>query len=61
MQQDGLGWNGLFRGIGATLWRHGVWNAVYFGFYHSSKDILLSSTVCDMHVYNVYRYYGRTN
>jgi hypothetical protein len=33
----GLGLNGLYMGLGATLYRHGVWNAVYFGLYHNMR------------------------
>ncbi|XP_065188968.1 mitochondrial 2-oxodicarboxylate carrier-like [Sycon ciliatum] len=36
----GLGRQGLGRGITATLGRHGVWNGVYFGLYHSAKPSL---------------------
>lgn len=36
---DGLGTSGLYRGFGATLWRHGVWNMFYFGLYHNLKAI----------------------
>lgn len=25
------------QGLGATIWRNGIWNCVYFGFYHSVK------------------------
>ena len=38
--EGGLGGQGLYRGLVATLGRHGVWNAVYFGLYHSAKHRL---------------------
>ena len=31
---------GLNRGLTATIGRHSVWNMIYFGFYHSCKDLL---------------------
>jgi len=38
-RQGGLGTKtGLNRGLTSTLGRHSVWNAIYFGFYHSMKD-----------------------
>lgn len=45
IKTNGLGLNGLFGGLGATLWRHGVWNAVYFGFYHNLRPIVLEKEV----------------
>ena len=30
----------LVKGLTATIGRHGVFNMVYFGFYHSVKDIV---------------------
>ncbi|KAF7635087.1 hypothetical protein Mgra_00005529 [Meloidogyne graminicola] len=41
---NGLGTNGLYLGLGATLWRHGVWNLFYFGLYHNLKTLFISST-----------------
>ena len=38
----GLGKNGLYRGVTSTLGRHGVWNGVYFGLYHSLRPHVLS-------------------
>uniref|UniRef100_A0A0N4Z1C2 Mitochondrial 2-oxodicarboxylate carrier n=1 Tax=Parastrongyloides trichosuri TaxID=131310 RepID=A0A0N4Z1C2_PARTI len=40
IKKDGLGFNGLYRGFSATLARHGIWNTVYFGVYHSFKGYL---------------------
>ncbi|KAL6723760.1 hypothetical protein Aduo_018731 [Ancylostoma duodenale] len=37
---EGMGRNGLYRGLTATLGRHGVWNMVYFGLYHNMKTLL---------------------
>nr|XP_039259458.1 mitochondrial 2-oxodicarboxylate carrier-like [Styela clava] len=37
VKNEGLGMQGINRGLTATLGRHGVWNMVYFGFYHSVK------------------------
>jgi len=42
---DGLGKNGLFKGLTATLGRNGVWNGVYFGTYYNLKSLLLDPTV----------------
>ncbi|XP_050299337.1 mitochondrial 2-oxodicarboxylate carrier [Anthonomus grandis grandis] len=33
----GFGSQGLFKGVSATVWRNGIFNMVYFGFYHSVK------------------------
>lgn len=35
--KDGLGFRGLNKGVTATIGRNGVFNMVYFGFYHSVK------------------------
>ncbi|CEF62179.1 Mitochondrial 2-oxodicarboxylate carrier [Strongyloides ratti] len=40
VKKDGIGFNGLYRGFTATLARHGIWNTVYFGIYHSFKGYL---------------------
>ncbi|XP_037935395.1 mitochondrial 2-oxodicarboxylate carrier-like [Teleopsis dalmanni] len=40
VQQDGLGFRGLNKGVTATMGRNGVFNMVYFGFYHSVKNIV---------------------
>ncbi|KAF1746705.1 hypothetical protein GCK72_023162 [Caenorhabditis remanei] len=37
---EGFGTSGLYRGLGATFGRHGAWNMVYFGLYHSCKDVI---------------------
>jgi solute carrier family 25 2-oxodicarboxylate transporter 21 len=38
------GYYGLGRGIEATIWRHGVWNAGYFGVISFVKDALPVAT-----------------
>ena len=38
-----LGFQGLNKGLTATLGRHGIFNMVYFGFYHNVKNIIPSS------------------
>lgn len=40
VRKDGLGLRGLNKGLSGTLWRNGVFNMVYFGFYHSVKGYL---------------------
>ncbi|XP_017684939.1 PREDICTED: mitochondrial 2-oxodicarboxylate carrier isoform X5 [Lepidothrix coronata] len=40
IKTDGLGFQGLNKGLTATLGRHGVFNMVYFGFYFNMKSIL---------------------
>uniref|UniRef100_A0A914HAJ2 Mitochondrial 2-oxodicarboxylate carrier n=1 Tax=Globodera rostochiensis TaxID=31243 RepID=A0A914HAJ2_GLORO len=37
---NGIGTSGLYRGLGATLWRHGVWNMFYFGLYHNLRTFM---------------------
>lgn len=38
--EHGIGSRGLNRGLTATIGRNGVFNMLYFGFYHSMKDIV---------------------
>lgn len=38
--ENGLGLKGLNKGITATIARNGVFNMIYFGFYHSVKGYL---------------------
>ncbi|XP_041328015.1 mitochondrial 2-oxodicarboxylate carrier isoform X1 [Pyrgilauda ruficollis] len=40
IKTGGLGFQGLNKGLTATLGRHGVFNMVYFGFYFNVKSIL---------------------
>lgn len=38
VKADGLGLKGLNKGLTSTLGRHGVFNMIYFSFYHNVKD-----------------------
>ncbi|OXU25838.1 hypothetical protein TSAR_010544 [Trichomalopsis sarcophagae] len=40
IQKQGLGLNGLNKGLTATLMRNGIFNGFYFGFYHSVKTYI---------------------
>lgn len=40
VREHGLGNRGLFKGVSATVARNGVFNMIYFGFYHSVKGFL---------------------
>ncbi|CAG9760465.1 unnamed protein product [Ceutorhynchus assimilis] len=40
LKKHGIGSRGLFKGVSATIWRNGLFNMVYFGFYHSVKGWL---------------------
>ncbi|XP_049768872.1 mitochondrial 2-oxodicarboxylate carrier isoform X2 [Schistocerca cancellata] len=40
IRTQGLGLRGLNKGVTATIARNGVFNMVYFGFYHSVKGLL---------------------
>ncbi|KAJ2951717.1 hypothetical protein O0L34_g13881 [Tuta absoluta] len=40
VRENGLGFKGLNKGLSATIARNGVFNMVYFGFYHSVKNII---------------------
>ncbi|XP_040156532.1 mitochondrial 2-oxodicarboxylate carrier [Anopheles arabiensis] len=40
IHESGFGLNGLNRGLTATIGRNGVFNMIYFGFYHSVKGIV---------------------
>ncbi|XP_018322379.1 mitochondrial 2-oxodicarboxylate carrier [Agrilus planipennis] len=40
VKEKGIGFQGLNKGVTATIARNGVFNMIYFGFYHSVKDIL---------------------
>ena len=43
MKKDGVGVRGLNKGLTATIWRHAIWNTVYFGFYYTVTDYLSAS------------------
>lgn len=38
IKKDGFGLQGLNKGLTATIGRNGIFNMIYFGFYHSVKD-----------------------
>ena len=40
IQKDGFGFRGINKGVTATMSRNGIFNMVYFGFYHSVKNIV---------------------
>jgi solute carrier family 25 (mitochondrial 2-oxodicarboxylate transporter), member 21 len=40
IKEHGIGSKGLNRGLTATIGRNGVFNMIYFGFYHSVKNIV---------------------
>ncbi|OWR43087.1 mitochondrial 2-oxodicarboxylate carrier [Danaus plexippus] len=40
VRENGLGFRGLNKGLTATMARNGIFNMVYFGFYHSVKGYL---------------------
>ena len=48
MRAHGFGTKGLNKGITATLGRHGVFNMVYFGFYHNIKGMIPEAQVRDL-------------
>ncbi|XP_002130378.1 mitochondrial 2-oxodicarboxylate carrier [Ciona intestinalis] len=43
IRNEGFGMKGINRGLTATLGRHGVWNMVYFGVFHSFKEYIPKS------------------
>lgn len=54
INDGGLGLNGLNKGLTATVARNGIFNMVYFGFYHSVKNILPEYEVSLSNVVNLY-------
>eukprot|EP00105_Crassostrea_gigas_P000152 XP_011411870.1 PREDICTED: mitochondrial 2-oxodicarboxylate carrier-like [Crassostrea gigas] len=40
IRNDGFGRRGLNKGLTSTLGRHGVFNMIYFGFYHNVRDLI---------------------
>lgn len=40
VREHGLGFKGLNKGLTATIARNGVFNSVYFGYYHSVKGYI---------------------
>lgn len=49
IKKDGFGLQGLNKGLTATIGRNGVFNMIYFGFYHSVKDYFPAYEVCNDH------------
>lgn len=47
VRTNGLGKRGLNKGLTATIARNGVFNMVYFGFYHSVKGLVPEYQVCN--------------
>lgn len=40
IKKNGLGLNGINKGLSATILRNGIFNSFYFGFYHSVKGFI---------------------
>lgn len=47
IKEGGFGRRGLSKGLTATLGRHGVFNMVYFSFYHNMKHLAPKPQVLD--------------
>lgn len=45
IRSGGIGLSGLNKGVTATIGRNGTFNMIYFGFYHSVKDLVPSYEV----------------
>ena len=56
VRRDGFGTRGLLKGLTATLARHGIFNAIYFGSYYNMKLLLVSPEVY-MYIYLYLIYY----
>lgn len=50
VRTNGLGNRGLNKGLTATIARNGVFNMVYFGFYHSVKGVIPEYQVCKLFI-----------
>lgn len=48
IKENGFGSKGLNKGVFATIGRNGVFNMIYFGFYHSVKGFFAPYEVCIM-------------
>ena len=46
IHKDGIGLRGLNKGVTATMARNGVFNMIYFSFYHNMKPFIPKNTVC---------------
>ena len=51
MKEGGFGDRGLSKGLTSSLFRDGIFNMVYFSFYHNVKDIIPKSEVSWILVY----------
>lgn len=54
-KENGLGLNGLNRGLTSTLGRHGIWNAIYFGFYHNIRVYIPKTDVINIFFYRHFK------
>ena len=45
LRTEGFGSEGLMKGVTSTLGRNGVFNMIYFSFYHNVKDYFPSYEV----------------
>lgn len=45
VRENGVGFRGLNKGLSATIGRNGTFNMIYFGFYHSVKEIVPANQV----------------
>lgn len=45
---QGFGLRGINKGLFATIWRNGSFNCIYFGFYHSVKEMIPEQKVHEM-------------
>lgn len=51
LREHGFGSRGLNKGLTATIARNGVFNMVYFGFYHSVKGYVPEYEVSNIYAY----------
>lgn len=56
IKKDGFGLQGLNKGLTATIGRNGIFNMIYFGFYHSVKDYFPAYEVWPYIIYCFYIY-----
>lgn len=49
VRTGGIGLRGLNKGLTATIGRNGTFNMIYFGFYHSVKDVVPAYEVSIAH------------
>lgn len=46
VKNDGFGFRGLNKGVTATIGRNGLFNMIYFGFFHSVNSKITQPEVC---------------